>query len=392
MSGIKNKKILIAAAAVIAAVLLLVLLLGSGSQKLHETADITVWYADDNLMAEKLEDYVRNFNESNGTELNVSVSARGFSSESSLVDSVRNAVKNDGSLPDVIIGSADISAYLQSKDKLTDLTMYLKQHDINGCDDGMLEACTYKDRILSLPLAAEADVLIINRGLYSEIPESFEALCDAANRYYSENKEYFFTVSNYSSFFNSAMAQLGEQFNAENPFEYENDNVRHIYDQLATAAFKRGYTAVRENPAEIVARGELACAIVSASQIMEAADNLDMSKIELMPCPCMESGEAVYVPRVISACILKSDSNTETGAALFLDWLASDKDNTGFALGSGLIPARGSIPHSNSQVYNALMKTVNAMDFRFYAANANYALKSIDFNSIIDTIMKKSLS
>ena len=363
---------------------------------LSETANVNIWYARDNSMAENFGSCVGQFNKEKGAELNVSVTIKPFQDERALLTAVENAIENNGELPQIIMCSPDLSAYLMKNGKLTDSELYQQSLKISDYSDELIKACTCGDKLICVPIAAESDVMMINTAKYSDVEklDSLEKLCTAANNYYGENGEYFFTVTDFSAFFNSAMAQLGEQFKAENPFEYENDNVRYIYDQLATAAFKRGYTAADANPAETVAEGELVCAVVSAGAVMTA--KADMSDVEFMPCPPMKDGKAVYVQRVTAMSVLKSDENTEAGAAIFLKWFTSEEINSAYVGFSGFVPASGSVGGtSNAEapaVYSKLMNAVNSMDYYVYNANADFALKSVDFNSIMDNIMKKSLS
>lgn len=363
---------------------------------LSETANVSIWYARDNLMAESFGSFVGQFNKEKGAELNISVTIKAFQDERALLSAVESAVENDGELPQIIMGSPDLSAYLMKNGKLTDSELYQQSMDLSVYSDELIKACSCGNKLICVPIAAESDVMMINTAKYSDIKklDSLENLCTIANDYYGESGEYFFTITDFAAFFSSAMAQLGDRFKAENPFEYENDNVRYIYDQLATSAFKRGYTAADANPAETVANGDLVCAVVSAGDVMAA--KADMSDVAFMPCPPMKDGKAVYVQRVTAMSVLQSDENTETGAAIFIKWFASEEINSAYVGFSGFTPASGNAGGISKTgapaVYSKLMTAVNSMNHYVYNANADFALKSVDFNSIMDNIMKKSLS
>ncbi len=366
--------------------------------KLDESAEIQIWYADSSSIAESFESYVLRFNSEVGAECQVTATVKAFDTDKDMLETVMKAVKNGGELPDVIMCDPNIAAYLQSKNKLADMEAFKKKWDTNVCEDSIISECTYDGVLVSMPVASETNVLIVNTELFSEADsiDSFEELCNAANKYYAEEKESFFTISDYTAFFNSCMAQLGEQFKAENPFDCEDDNVRYIYDQLATSAFIRGYTAATDNPAAMAARGELACAVVSTSQVMEAEEYIDMNDIVFMPVPCMENGDKVYTREIIGMSIFKSDENTEKGAAIFIKWFTSEEINSEYVGYSGFTHATGNADTEEDTadpvIYAELAETVDSMEFKVSNANPYYAVNCYDFNSIMDNIMKNSLS
>ncbi len=366
--------------------------------KLDGPAEIEVWYADSSSMSESFESYVQRFNSGLGADCQVTATAKAFDTDKDMLDAVLKVENIGGNLPDIIMCDTNLAAYLQSEGKLADMEAFVKEWETDACDDGIIKSCTYDGVLVSMPVASEADILIVNTELFPEADsiDSFEELCDAANKYYDEEKESFFTISDYTAFFNSCMAQLGEQFKAENPFDYENDNVRYIYDQLATSAFRRGYTAATDNPATMVARGELACAVASASQVMEAEEYIDMNEIVFMPVPCMENGDKVYTREIIGMSILKSDENTEKGAAIFLKWFTSEEINSEYVGYSGFTHTTGNADTEEDTVdpviYAELVEAVDSMEFKTCNANPYYAVNCYDFNSVMDNIMKNSLS
>lgn len=396
MAKIKYKLAIILAAVILAGGAVFVYFTQYAPLKLDEPAEIEIWYAK-NAMSADVDSFVERFNSEEGKDSQVTAELRDFENDRAVLEAVKTAIENGSQLPDVVMCDTNICAYLQSNGKLAELEPYIQSWGSGEYEKGISKSCTYKGKTVCVPVAYEADVLVVNTKLYGQAGDiaSFEELCDVANGYYDENKESFFAITDYSAFFNSAMAQLGEKFKAENPFDYEDENVRYIYDRLATAAFKRGYTAVTDNPAALVAKGELACAVVSTSQAMAAAGELDKGNIEFLPVPVMEGGDAVYVRDVTGITILKSDSNTEKGAAIFLNWFTSEAVNSEFVGYSGFIPVNGDMPSYGSapwNIYSDLMKALKPVEFCSYNANPDYAVNCYEFNSIMDNIMKKSLS
>ena len=396
MAKIKWKLVGVLAAVILGGIALFVCIFQNKPVKLDEPAEIEIWYAE-NTMSADFDSYVEQFNSNDGAVAQVTAKTKCFESEIALLDAAKNAIENNGELPDLIMCDVNTCAYLKSNDCLASVETYTQNWGEDDFDKVVAKACTFDGELVCIPVAYENDVLIVNKTLCGDADSigSFEELCSIANDYYEENKESFFTIIDYSAFFNSAMTQLDEQFKAENPFDYDNDNVRYIYDQLATAAFKRGYTAATENPAVMVADGELACAVVSTSQVIEAEMSGNMNDIELLPVPAMENGNAVYVREITGITILKSDENTEMGASIFLNWFTSEEINGEYAGYSGFFPAIGSAGGEEKgekpEIFAELEKLADSLEFKSYNANPDYAFNRYDFNSVMDNIMKKSL-
>lgn len=396
MAKKKYVLLIILIAAVIIGAVVYLLFLQDRPESLDEPAELTLWYSQSSPLSENLEFLTEKYNTELSPRSKVTVTLCPYESEMAIMNAVSEAKENSGELPDMIMCDADVSAWLSKARLLADTENYQRNWDTELCDKAMMKSCTVSGKLVSMPVAAEYDVLVVNTKLYPDIEsiDSFEALCESANAYYMENKQYFFTLTDYAAFFRTAMAQLDERFEAENPFEDEDEDVRYIYDHLATSAFKRGFTAAKGDPVRMVAEGKLVCALVPAGTVMAAAKNYDVSSLGIMPCPPMKNGDSVYVPHVTGVSVLKSDENSLMGASIFISWLLSEENNAVLVGKSGLVSAKGGVLVFDSapELYYELMAMFSGMESRVYHANSDYPLKSYEFNSIIDNIMKKSLS
>ncbi|MDO4815469.1 MAG: ABC transporter substrate-binding protein [Bacillota bacterium] len=396
MAKIKYKLAIILAVLILAGVAAYVYFTQYLPLKLDEPAEIEIWYVNNEVAAD-FDSLVKRFNSEEGADREITAEVREFESDSALLEAVNTADENGDELPDAVMCDTNICACLHSMGVITELNSYNQVLDSKEYEKSISKLCTYNGKTICIPVAYETAVLAVNTKLYGNADDisSFEELCEVANSFYDENRESFFTITDYSAFFNSAMAQLGEQFKAENPFDYENENVRYIYDCLATAAFKRGYTAVADNPAALVAKGELACAIVSTSQVIAAAGEMDKDNIEFLPVPAMDGGDNACVPEMTGITILKSDANTEKATAIFLNWFTSDEVSSEYVGYSGFVPVNGVLQSYSDapwEIYSELMMPLETVNFCSYNANPDYAVNCDEFNSIMDNIMKKSLS
>ena len=200
-------------------------------------------------------------------------------------------------------------------------------------------------------------------------------------------------MGDYSMFFRPAMAHLGDNFDASNPRNTDNDNSKYIYNTLADAAFSRGF-ADMGNPAELVIKGELPCAIVTTSQVMAFADEAKDGKISFQMLPLMKNGKSVYCERVVGATVIESDTDTdkERVAAAFIDWLSAQNNVEVLTAGSGYIPAVGNASDLkkyklNSELCDAINEAAKQGKTVAFSPDGEYSVNSRSFDAVLKTIM-----
>lgn len=355
--------------------------------------EVTLWYTDSDVMGRNFGKLTEKYNSDEGEKYGIKVTLRAFNSRAELYDTVSQCVENKSQLPDIIICDSDFAAYLDGHKKLASLDEHFGEWEKASFDDRILSASMQDDKLLLIPVGAETSVFLVNNEMFGEFDSvnSFEKLCSVAGEYYGRNSKPFFSMGDYSMFFRTAMAQLGDDFDASNPRNTDNDNSKYIYNTLADAAFSRGY-ADMVNPAELVIKGELPCAIVTSPQAMAFADEVKNEQIGINMLPLMKNGKNVYYERIIGAAVIKSDAAKEKSAATFIDWLTAQDNIETLTAGSGYIPAVGSMSDSkkyklNSELYDTINTAVKQGKAVAFSPDGEYSVNSRSFDAVLKTIM-----
>lgn len=360
----------------------------------NEPVELSVWYVKDDAMWDGFTELCSEYNKTDGEKYGISVVPKAFYTDVELYEKVCQVIENEGKLPDMIVCDTDFSAYLEKNKVLADMDKYFGEWETSKCDKYMTAAACDEDGLVAVPIASETNVFIVNTELFSDSSaiSNFEKLCSVSSEYYSRHSEGFFTISDYSLFFRSTMAQLDDEFDAVSPHDTNNANCKYIYKLLAETAYDRGFAASDNAAAFKVAEGKLPCAIVSSADIMKYADRLDVDNISIGALPYMKDGEPVYVEKVTGVSILSSDSTRERSAAMFLKWFSSAKINSRFVDDSGYIAAIGTAASSSeSLVYEKLRQTVRSVmtdgERITYGASAEYSENSRNFDNVLRAIM-----
>lgn len=364
------------------------------SFKPNEPQELSVWYVNDDALWSGFNAMCDEYNETNGADCDITIKAVAFDDQTSLYESVCDAIDTDGQLPDILACDTDFAAYLDDKKKLADMDEMFGDWDTSGYNKEMLTAAKSSNGLVSVPIAAETDVFVVNTELFSdsEAISSFEKLCSVADEYYSRNSKSFFTISDYSLFFRDAVAQLGESFDGVSPHDTDSDNCKYIYKQLAETAYNRGFTSSNNNAVALLADGEIASAIISSADIMKYAEKLSEGSFEFISFPYMKDGNPAYTQKVTGMTVLASNNTREKCALMFMRWFTSQSKNSDFVSDSGYLAAIGKESSSSEySIYAKLMDAVDAMQKNGKsttgAASAEYSVNSRNFDSVMSTIM-----
>lgn len=359
-----------------------------------EPQTLSLWYVNDDAMWGGFAGLCSEYNEGDGGKYGITVSPRAFNTDVELYDEVCELIEADGKLPDMIACDTDFAAYLEEKAVLADMDEYFDSWETSKYDEYMTKAASVGESLVAVPVAAETNVFIVNTDRFSDVSavSNFEKLCSVSSEYYSRNSEGFFTISDYSLFFRSAMAQFGDTFDAVSPHDTDNENCKYIYKLLAETAYDRGFASSDNAAVYKVSEGKLPCAIVSSAEVMKYAGSLDGDNISFGAFPYMKDGKPVYIEKVTGIAILASDSTRERSAAMFIKWFASSDVNSRFVGDSGYAAAVGTAAaDSDSKVYGKLTQAVRALKEAggriTYEASAEYSENSRNFDNVLRTIM-----
>lgn len=362
--------------------------------KPDEATEVTVWYVNNDKMWQNFAGLADNYSSGEGKKYGITVKVKAFDSRTELYKDLNKAIEEKGALPDMVVCDTDYAAYMADKGVLADLSSYFGNWEASSFSEEIAEASSKDGTLVAVPIAAETEVFMVNTKIFPDISalSSFEKLCSVADEYYLRNGSSFFTVSDYSFFFRTAVAQLNDDFDAVSPYDTNNKNCKYIYKLLAEAAYNRGFEASGEDAAKMVGEGKYACAIVSSPEVMRYAYAINADDIEFATYPCMKDGEPAYVEKVTGITMTASDSDSERASAMFIRWFTSAEVESAFVGDSGyILPTGAAVSVSDFDIYSELQTAMaerrNKSEHYTYEASAEYSVNSRNFDDILNTIM-----
>lgn len=296
----------------------------------HYHSTVSVWYVDDQSKCwDHMEELIKEYNKDNGKANAVKVHASSYSSDRDLVD----ALLTEEEVPSIVICSGDTAAYLHSIGISTATDHCFQDWQISRFDSNYLSAGIIDDVLVSVPVAASPDILIVNNALvqncpsyYQESMTSLESLCQMASTYIQETGQPFLTSESYTTMLRTGLAQLGDTLHADRSIDIQSENFKYVYNILAQVAFNRGLSSSEEDVTELVLNGNIACGVVSAQSFMKHVDEAKLSNVSCFPYPSVQNGQALYHLHFNSALVTAADEKEQNASADFLSWLATRSD------------------------------------------------------------------
>lgn len=379
--------------------IVLALLLGVGiyigcrhnsRRSVSEQTDLILWYVEGDEFHDAFADIAEEYEQLKGSE-NVSLEARGFISFEAIEKALKSVKTDDA--PDMIACDVNEAALLYESGRTKKCSEYITEWATEELNEDLIVCASIDDGLVTVPYAANTEMMIVNTEKISDADSiySIEKLCRLSKKYYNENGNAMFTISDYAAFFKTAMAQLGESFDAVSPRYSDSKNCKKIYDLLAETAFDRGL-CVSEDPVADVMKGKIPCAIVSATQIMSSAEKIT-DKVGVYPCPFMKGGEQVYSLEAEGICFCRTDENSRIATEEFVKWFLSKEINRRFIGDSGYCPAVGDMSAlaSDQPVFEKLKAVIYELStFSKHAdfpANADYAKNYGEFINAMQSVM-----
>lgn len=355
--------------------------------------DVILWYVKGDKLHDGFKDVAKEFNSLKDSiaRKNINVTVRGFVSDEALMNALENVAKDDA--PDMIACDVNQAALLYNSGYTVKCSPYIDEWTSAEFNEDFIECSTLKKQLITIPYAANVELMIVNTDEVSDAGKisSVEKLCNLSKKYYEENESAMFSIGDYARFFKTAMAQLGEDFDAVNPRYTSSQNCKTVYNLLAQTAYDRGLS-VSDNPISTVINGDIPCAIVASSDIMEHAGKLKRN-ISIYPCPCMKNGEQVYSLEVEGICICKTDTNSQNASSEFIKWFTSKEINNKFVADSGYIPAVGDMSTLTSEypIFDKVRKVINTLSCKNehadYPPNLEYAKNYGEFTNVMQLVM-----
>lgn len=357
-----RKKILIGLAAVLCL---------SGCQTKEEIPDepihVSVWHVYGGQSDSPLNDMIDEFNADVGREMNIQVETKMISNTNNIHDDVLAAANNDpgaAKLPDIFISYPKTILAMPDSGILVDYREYFTEEELSFFIPEFLEEGIIEGKQLILPIAKSTEVLFVNKTIFDRFAEStgvnlhdletWEGLFNTSIKYnewtdsltpdIEGDGKTFFVHDYHFDYFQVGVESLGERF-FESGQIFFGPAFKRVWKPYAEAAIKGGiwlYEGYATDPLRI---GDAVVSVASSASVLYYADKVTYPdntsediEIIAMPCPVFEGGNNLVMQRGAGACVVKSTTEKEEAAVIFLKWLTESERNSKFVTEAGYMP------------------------------------------------------
>lgn len=185
------------------------------------------------------------------------------------------------------------------------------------CDGGFLPLGCELPLLFSAPGAVSGDV-------------TAEELFAAAE----ENGEGYFAVSSYADLFAALLTGQDAALSFDIPADAGDSRFAALYNRVAELAFS-GALCLCSSPAEKVAAGELACAVVSSDELY----GIELGDCRISAMPGLAGEKSQFMSTVYGLASTAAEGRDSTAADGFIRWLTEGDRLGTAAMKNGLLPA-----------------------------------------------------
>lgn len=334
---------------------------------------LTVWHYYNGAQQATFDALVKEFNATVGKEKGIYVEGASRGSVNDLEKAVRSAIDGEvgaGTLPDIFSCYADTAYYAQTQDKLTDLSQYFSEDEVNAFVDSYIqEGYLNQDGALYLlPVAKSTEIMMINKTDWEPFAEATKTTTDelstvegvvkVAERYYEwtdsqtpdvpDDGKAFYGRDSMSNYFIIGMKQMGTELfdvkDGEVAFNTNEGQLRRLWENYYVPYMKGYFASYGKFRSDDVKTGDILAYTGSTSSALYFPDHVEREDtsypidfIVLNP-PLMEGGENVKVQQGAGMVVTKSDESREYGASIFLKWFTAKEQNLRFVCNSAYMP------------------------------------------------------
>lgn len=350
---------------------------GSVGAKLdpNNPVSLTVWHYYNGAQQAAFDELVSEFNATEGKEKGIYVEGYSQGSVADLEKAISDSVAGEvGSqeMPDIFSTYADTAYAIQKQGKLTDLTKYFTQEELDEYVDSYIqEGYFYGDGALYLfPVAKSTEVMMINTtdwepfakdtGVTFDDLKTVEGVVDVAEKYYEwtdaqtpdvpDDGKAFYGRDSMSNYFLIGMKQMGiDLFDVEDEkvtIRAEKEQIHRLWENYYVPYVKGYFTSLGKFRSDDVKTGDILAYTGSTSSAMYFPDQVvkgnesETIDYKVLPVPIMEGGEEINVQQGAGMAVTSSDEQHEYAACEFLKWFTAKENNLRFVCESAYFPVR----------------------------------------------------
>lgn len=284
-----------------------------------------------------------------------------------LSDAVRTAAASStGDLPDILATYPGTAFDLAAAGRLVDLNQYLKAADLDSFQPDFLAEGRFfagsKAGLYVLPIAKSSEVVALNltdwQAFTADNPRygdpstdlsTWETISQAAEAYYNwSGGTAMIGFDSLANFIIAGSRQLGvsllDTSDGKMALNLDREALHQIWKVYYAGIVSGGFGAVGQYRADDLASGALIAGVVSTASgtwlpghVSESGGSRPIDLL-ILPYPTFRDGQSVCIQQGAGMSVIRTDTQHETAAAIFLDWLIRPEQNVSFSVKSSYLP------------------------------------------------------
>lgn len=350
---------------------------------------ITIWHYYNGMQKQTFDQIVNEFNETVGNEQGIVVTAYTQGSINDLISNVLDSINHKvGSqeTPDVFAAYADTAYEVHKKGLAADISQYLSDEEKAQYVPAYIEEGSFDNNgtLQLFPIAKSTEVLVLNQTDWNKFASAtgasendlatWEGVAKTAKAYYEWTDRQTPAPNDGKAFFGrDAMAnyiligckQLGEELFQVNDgkatIQPNKEIFRRLWDNYYVPYVNGYYTAKGRFRSDDAKTGDLIALVGSTSGSLYFPNDVTVAdgssypiESKVLPLPNFEGTDPVAVQQGAGMMVMKSNSQKEYAATLFLKWFTEKENNLSFSAGSGYLPVK-----TDSNQWDAVQKMID---------------------------------
>lgn len=345
-------------------------LIGGNKTKLdpENPVTITLWHYYFDEKEQILNDFVEEFNSTVGAEKGIIVApinkGRIIDLEKTLTDSA-NGVVNSEKMPNIFSAYIDKAVELSNLNKIVDLNEYYSPEEKKGFIGSFVEAGTFDNKFMVLPIVKSTEVLYVNKTKWDEIKavtnhkdedlETWEGISKAAEDYQhvvgsstGQDIKGFFGYESLENFILLAMKEQGvDVIDGENKLVHLNEpELKKFFQMYFSNMINKRFYVEGKFRNDNLQTGTLVSytgSIAGAKYFPTVVFEKDKEKpIEMLALryPTFEGMKGYGMLQGAGMAVAKASDAEVEASVEFLKWFTKDVNNLEFATRTAYLPSR----------------------------------------------------
>ncbi len=302
------------------------------------------------------------FNQTLGREHGVKVVVTSISNSTAIHDALVSAAHDEVGSPELpdIFTCYPKTLKAMGSDLALDWHNYFSNQELQAFVPEFLEEGKFADKLLIFPISKSSNALFINANAYEKFAAetghtyqdlaTWDGFFDVTSDYYNwSGGQSFFMYDDWIHYPLLNLEAYGAQLFKNEAIDWQSSDFKRVMRPLMRAGIRGevclmpGYSTKAIMIDKAIAGVESTASVLYFKDIVTHQDNSTTElRVKALAVPYFSDGQRLALQRGTGLVALKSTKEKEKAAALFCQWLSSEKINLEFAMHGGYLPTRQS--------------------------------------------------